>query len=308
MHALGKLLHAKRVGDALHATSARTTTTAESTALGAVPEPREQPVPMRPPLSFVPEDVVTAMRMDAGVVSDFVQANCVDHFTDIHELAHCLDVLSDGAFLHEARWRVGAAGASAGARGGGGGGGGNDGLALAFPHGYVASIAGRAVARCNTRPAKAGFRPIGRPPAYDARRASRQSMEQLRAAGLGHGRGYSDGRYRDGRDPTHVDGLVRALCTAPRAELLLERVPLSLGILNGGASSSATGSAYAAGDCQVGGLCSRLVRSLCAFKSATATVSPSTTFAGAVSVCAAAAAAAAATATATATATANRIG
>ena len=142
-HALGKLLYAKRQQPA------------------APP-----PLPRRPPLEFVPEDVMNYSSIEPGGALAFLGYHSPEFFTDAAELSRALDHFSDAAVLLDRQF---------------GAGGGGEGHAL-FPLQYVSSLAGRAVADANVHPAPNRFRQLSAPKVFEVmqkKRANGVSMIQL---------------------------------------------------------------------------------------------------------------------------------
>jgi cell cycle checkpoint protein len=167
-HTLGKLLYAKR--------QKVNELSTERTA--------------RAPLDFDPERVMEQSGMELGGAVTFLGYHCPDFFTDVSELSEAFDHYSDSAMLLDQSNEV------------------NQCSEITycfvrypitvsnkmrvcgckiqrdttFPGGYVASIAGRAVADANKHPAPSSFRSLSTPKIFEVmrnRRANEVTMLQL---------------------------------------------------------------------------------------------------------------------------------
>ena len=119
----------------------------------------------RPPLEFVPEDVMSTGDIDHKNAVSFLQYHCPEFFTDEMELSTAFDHFSDAALFLDREYSVS-----------------RDRSDSIFPLEYVASIAGRAVANANKNPAPNRFRQLSTPKVNDVMRKKRGndiSMLQL---------------------------------------------------------------------------------------------------------------------------------
>lgn len=151
-HALGKLLYAKRRQRGQDSQLS----TKSSTEFGV-----HKWDDGRGPLEFTPEEVLDQTDMNTGSAISFLSYHSPDYFTDITELSHAFDHLSDaGSFLD----RFGA----------------SDGP---YPIDYASSLGGRSVADANKNPAPSQFRHLTAPKVFDVMKKNRENehkMEQLR--------------------------------------------------------------------------------------------------------------------------------
>lgn len=119
----------------------------------------------RPPLEFVPEDVMNTGDIDHKNAVSFLQYHCPEFFTDEMELSTAFDHFSDAALFLDREYSVS-----------------RDKSDSIFPLEYVSSIAGRAVANANKNPAPNRFRQLSTPKVNDVMRKKRGndiSMLQL---------------------------------------------------------------------------------------------------------------------------------
>lgn len=119
----------------------------------------------RPPLDFVPEDVMSTGDIDHKNAVSFLQYHCPEFFTDEMELSTAFDHFSDAALFLDREYSVS-----------------RDRSDSIFPLEYVSSIAGRAVANANKNPAPNRFRQLSTPKVNDVMRKKRGndiSMLQL---------------------------------------------------------------------------------------------------------------------------------
>lgn len=119
----------------------------------------------RPPLEFVPEDVMSTGDIDHKNAVSFLQYHCPEFFTDEMELSTAFDHFSDAALFLDREYSVS-----------------RDRSDSIFPLEYVSSIAGRAVANANKNPAPNRFRQLSTPKVNDVMRKKRGnniSMLQL---------------------------------------------------------------------------------------------------------------------------------
>lgn len=148
-HALGKLLYAKRrkdIGDS-------------GCGNGSF---SEDP---RPPLDFVPEDVMNESDMEHGGALSFLLYHSPDFFSDETELSRAFDRFSDAALFLGRRITSS-----------------RDRSDAVFPTQYVSSLAGRAVADANRHPTPNKFRAFSAPKIFEVlrkRRANNIKMLQL---------------------------------------------------------------------------------------------------------------------------------
>ena len=119
----------------------------------------------RPPLEFVPEDVMSTGDIDHKNAVSFLQYHCPEFFTEKMELSTAFDHFSDAALFLDREYSVS-----------------RDRSDSIFPLEYVSSIAGRAVANANKNPAPNRFRQLSTPKVNDVMRKKRGndiSMLQL---------------------------------------------------------------------------------------------------------------------------------
>jgi cell cycle checkpoint protein len=138
-------------------------------ALGKILYAKRQKVSVengeRPPLEFNPEKVMEDSEMGLGGALTFLGYHCPEFFNDIVELSDAFDRFSDAANLLDLNIDSPTRQANA-----------------IFPNGYVASLAGRAIADANKHPASSTFRALSAPKVFEAyrkARANRLTMLQL---------------------------------------------------------------------------------------------------------------------------------
>lgn len=156
-HALGKLLYAKREN-----------TTALSNVCSNTQDTEE-----RPPLNFVPEQVLEQCDMDLGHALTYLEFHCADFFTDVEELSTALDLYSDASYLleqttnfsYQRRHRQHQHTTTV--------------SCPIFPEGYVSSLTGRAVAHANRNPAPSRFRSLQAPKVLEIRRKRNDNAYHL---------------------------------------------------------------------------------------------------------------------------------
>ena len=145
-HALGKLLYAKR-SKAL----------AESVPVG---NNRDD----RPPLQFVPEDVMQQSEMSADRSLSFLAYHSPTFFLDETDLSEAFSLFSDAAvFLDKVIDPQRDRGDSI------------------FPSEYACSIASRSVANSNRNPAPTSFRPFSSPKVFEVMRKRRENEDRMQA-------------------------------------------------------------------------------------------------------------------------------
>jgi cell cycle checkpoint protein len=117
-------------------------------------------------MNFDPEQVMERSDMGYGGSLGFLEYHSVDFFTDIEELSDCMDYYSDATWLLDQPSEAGYHSPDTNL----------------FPDAYVASLAGRAVAKTNTKPAPSRFRQFSAPKIFDIMRKRRHNqllLEQL---------------------------------------------------------------------------------------------------------------------------------
>jgi hypothetical protein len=176
LHALGKLLHAKR-------------------------RPREAPVAAasaaapaggggRGELEYDPDTVMAGCPYDAATTGAFLLENGPAFFTDVGQLAAALETLSTADVLSAHAVAGGGRARWTGGRGAGGGGGtaaAGTAQAAVFPEQYAAALTSRAVSTFNASPAPSSFRPTRKPQLFAVARVRDANATWLREECLGMG-------------------------------------------------------------------------------------------------------------------------
>eukprot|EP00804_Cyclotella_cryptica_P016451 CCRYP_004691-RA/>CCRYP_004691-RA protein AED:0.20 eAED:0.20 QI:138/0.5/0.66/1/1/1/3/1616/783 len=150
-HALGKLLYAKRKP---RCEDSPPSTPSIESCVGKWDDGRG-------PLEFIPEQVLDQTDMGTGSAISFLAYHSPEFFTDITELSHAFERISDAGSLLD---RFGA----------------SDGP---FPMDYASSLGGRAIADANKNPAPSQFRQLSAPKVFDVLKKQRENdvkMDQLR--------------------------------------------------------------------------------------------------------------------------------
>ena len=141
-HALGKLLYAKRI----HTPHAQGMYESHT----------------RPPLSFVPEDVMKSSEMRLNFSTDFLAYHCPSFFTKEEELSDALATFSDAAVMMQKEFDSS-----------------HDRSDSVFPSEYVCSFASRAVAVANKHPAPNTFRQFCAPKMYKVRHKRNENIMKI---------------------------------------------------------------------------------------------------------------------------------
>jgi cell cycle checkpoint protein len=156
MHALGKLLYAKRKGSGGSAASS--------------PNLDSRWHDSRGPLAFDPDDVLDRCEMELPGALQFLAYHAPDFMTDVEELGDVLASYSDAAWLMDAggsNIHPHRAAAPAAQR---------------LVSDLAASVAGRAVSTFNVHPAPFKFRQLSKPRSYDALRKRSENQAMLTLA------------------------------------------------------------------------------------------------------------------------------
>jgi len=143
-HALGKLLYAKRKMGEMPGTA-------------NVPNWNDD----RPPLGFDPEKVMEHSDIELSGALSFLGYHSIDFFSDVSDLGQALGHFSDAAVLLD--------GSPIGRH-----------YDSIYPDGYIASLAGRAVANANRHPTASKFRQFSAPKVFEVIRKRRENDANIR--------------------------------------------------------------------------------------------------------------------------------
>lgn len=156
MHALGKLLYAKRKEP-----GAAAATASPSNLASRWHDPRG-------PLAFDPDDVLDRCEMELPGALQFLAYHAPDFMTDVEELGDALASYSDAA------WLMDAGGSSSGRA--------SAPAAQRLVTSLASSVAGRAAATFNVHPAPFKFRQLSKPRSFDALRKRSENQAMLKHA------------------------------------------------------------------------------------------------------------------------------
>ncbi|CAM9945180.1 unnamed protein product, partial [Phaeothamnion confervicola] len=160
-HALGKLLYCKRLdpaGNPLLRGGGDNGAAANGVGGGS-----GDAAILLGPLTFVPEDVLERSNMSVDRAAAFLQYHCTDFYTDCDQLAAGLRYMSDADLFVAAEFDPSGMHDRSG-----------DGE---FPSQYAASMAGRAIAATNRRPAPNRLRAFGAPKTFEMMRMRRTNAD-----------------------------------------------------------------------------------------------------------------------------------
>jgi len=143
-HALGKLLYAKRhTCGSIHSSCTRNNNTTRQ----------------RPPLQFIPEEIVEQTDMELNAILCFLEYNCPDFFSDISELSTAMNYFSDAALFSDMKY--------------------DQHHDSNYPLGYASSLTGRAVATTNKHPTPNKFRQLQAPSIFEVSRKKREMNRNI---------------------------------------------------------------------------------------------------------------------------------
>jgi cell cycle checkpoint protein len=146
-HALGKLLYAKRIQEHEMDPSLGKEVSFHECAWNT---------DRRPPLQFVPEQILDHSDITIDGALSFLQNHSSDFFSDISDLSTALDLFSDASYLLST--------CSVEQRDSN------------YPNSYATSLCSRSVAYSNKNPAPLRFRQLNAPPIYDVFRKRRENQ------------------------------------------------------------------------------------------------------------------------------------
>jgi cell cycle checkpoint protein len=162
MHALGKLLYAKRKESGGAAPSPNLASPSEAATIAS------RWHDLRGPLTFDPDDVLDRCEMELPGALQFLAYHAPDFMTDVEELGDALASYSDAAWLMDAKGsRTHHASAPAAQR---------------LVTNLAGAVAGRAVSTFNVHPAPFKFRQLSKPRSFDALRRRSENQAMLRHA------------------------------------------------------------------------------------------------------------------------------